>query len=86
MRHSLPPDASFTVTAMGRQQLPLNVMAMAMGGHPRTGFEDNLQYSRRVNATSNGELVARLVRIAKEMNLDIASPDEAREMLQLPAR
>ncbi|MDD4187055.1 MAG: 3-keto-5-aminohexanoate cleavage protein [Eubacteriales bacterium] len=86
MRHSLPADASFTVTAMGRQQLPLNVMAMAMGGHPRTGFEDNLQYSRRVNATSNGELVARLVRIAKEMNLDIASPDEAREMLQLPAR
>jgi 3-keto-5-aminohexanoate cleavage enzyme len=86
MRHSLPADASFTVTAMGRQQLPLNVMAMAMGGHPRTGFEDNLQYSRRVNATSNGELVARLVRIAKEMNLDIANPDEAREMLQLPAR
>jgi 3-keto-5-aminohexanoate cleavage enzyme len=86
MRHSLPSDASFTVTAMGRQQLPLNVMAMAMGGHPRTGFEDNLQYSRRVNATSNGELVARLVRIAKEMNLEIASPDEAREMLQLPAR
>jgi len=86
MRHSLPADASFTVTAMGRQQLPLNVMAMAMGGHPRTGFEDNLQYRRRVNATSNGELVARLVRIAKEMNLDIASPDEAREMLQLPAR
>ena len=78
MRHSLPADASFTVTAMGRQQLPLNVMAMAMGGHPRTGFEDNLQYSRRVNATSNGELVARLVRIAKERNLDSSSPDEAR--------
>lgn len=86
LRHSLPEDASFTVTAMGRHQLPLNVMAMAMGGHPRTGFEDNLQYARRVNAKSNGELVARLVRIAGEMNLEVASPDEAREILKMPAR
>lgn len=86
LRHSLPEDASFTVTAMGRHQLPLNVMAMAMGGHPRTGFEDNLQYARRVNAKSNGELVARLVRIAGEMNLELASPDEAREILKMPAR
>ncbi len=85
LRHSLPEDASFTVTAMGRQQLPLNVMAMAMGGHPRTGFEDNLYYARGRAATSNGELVARLVRIAHEMNLKVASPDEAREILRLPA-
>ncbi len=83
LRHSLPQDATFTVTAMGRHQLPLNVMAMAMGGHPRTGFEDNLQYARRVNASSNGQLVARLVRIAHEMNLEIATPDEAREILKM---
>ena len=86
LRHSLPEDASYTVTAMGRQQLPLNVMAMAMGGHPRTGFEDNLYYARGVKAESNGQLVARLVRIAKEMNLEIASPDEARQILKMPAR
>ncbi len=86
LRHSLPEDASFTVSAMGRHQLPLNVMAMAMGGHPRTGFEDNIQYARGVNAKSNGELVARLVRIAGEMNLEIATPDEARDILQMPPR
>ncbi|HZK42294.1 MAG TPA: 3-keto-5-aminohexanoate cleavage protein [Clostridia bacterium] len=86
LRHSLPEDASYTVTAMGRQQLPLNVMAMAMGGHPRTGFEDNLYYARGVKAESNGQLVARLVRIAKEMNLEVASPDEARQILKMPAR
>ena len=86
LRHSLPEDASFTVTAMGRWQLPLNVMAMAMGGHPRTGFEDNLYYARGRVAKSNGELVARLVRIAGEMNLGVASPDEAREILKLPPR
>jgi 3-keto-5-aminohexanoate cleavage enzyme len=86
LRHSLPDDASFTVTAMGRYQLPMNVMAMAMGGHPRTGFEDNLLYTRGVKAVSNGQLVARLVRIAGEMNLEIASPDEAREILKLEKR
>ncbi|MGI6156911.1 MAG: 3-keto-5-aminohexanoate cleavage protein [Saccharofermentanales bacterium] len=86
LANSLPPEATFTVSGMGRHQLPMNVMAMAMGGHPRTGFEDNLQYARRVNAKSNGELVARLVRIAHEMNLDVATPDEAREILQLPPR
>ncbi|NLA71250.1 MAG: 3-keto-5-aminohexanoate cleavage protein [Clostridiaceae bacterium] len=86
LRHSLPADATFTVSAMGRHQLAMNVMAMVLGGHPRTGFEDNLQYSRRVNAESNGMLVARLVRIASEMGLEIASPDEARELLQMPPR
>ncbi len=86
LRHSLPPEATFTVSAMGRNQLPLNVMAMLLGGHPRTGFEDNLQYSRRVNARSNGELVARLARIAHELGLEVAAPDEAREILQLAPR
>jgi len=70
---------------MGRHQLPLNVMAMAMGGHPRTGFEDNLLYARGVPAISNGQLVARLVRIAGEMNLEVATPEEARELLQIKA-
>ena len=84
LRHSLPEGASFTVSAMGRHQLPLNVMAMAMGGHPRTGFEDNIYYSRGVPAESNGQLVARLARLAAEMNLEVASPDEARELLQMP--
>jgi 3-keto-5-aminohexanoate cleavage enzyme len=83
MRHSLPPEATFTVSAVGRYQLPLNVMAMVMGGHPRTGLEDNLQYSRGVNA-DNGELVARLVRIAHELGLEVATPEEAREILKMP--
>ncbi len=83
MRHSLPPEATFTVSAVGRHQLPLNVMAMVIGGHPRTGLEDNLQYSRGVNA-DNGELVARLVRIAHELGLEVATPEEAREILKMP--
>lgn len=83
---SLPEGATFTVSAMGRHQLTLNVMSMLMGGHVRTGFEDNLMLDRGVMAESNGILVERLVRIAKELNLEIATPDEAREIMGLPVK
>jgi 3-keto-5-aminohexanoate cleavage enzyme len=61
-------------------------MAMVMGGHVRVGFEDNLMYSRGVLGESNGQFVERVVRIAKELGLEIATPDEAREILSMPAR
>ena len=71
---------------MGRRQLALNVMRMLMGGHVRTGFEDNLMLDRGVPADSNGVLVERLVRIARELNLEIATPDAARAIMGLPLR
>ncbi|NLC26257.1 MAG: 3-keto-5-aminohexanoate cleavage protein [Fastidiosipila sp.] len=83
---SLPENSTFTVSAMGRHQLTLNVMSMLLGGHVRTGFEDNLMLDRGVLAESNGVLVERLVRIADELNLEIATPDEAREIMGLPLR
>ncbi len=78
---SIPRDASFTVSGMGSRQLPMNVMAMLLGGHVRVGFEDNLMIERGVLAQSNGELVARIARIAKELNLTVATPEEARQIL-----
>ena len=54
-----------------------------MGGNVRVGFEDNLNVARGVPAKSNGELVAKVVRIAKELGRDIATPDEARKILSL---
>ncbi|CCY09545.1 Uncharacterized conserved protein [Chlamydia trachomatis] len=57
-----------------------------MGGHVRVGFEDNLYLSKGVLAKSNGELVAKVVRIAKELGREIATSDEAREILSLPPR
>ncbi len=57
-----------------------------MGGHIRVGFEDNLQYTRGVNGESNGQFVERVVRLARELGRDIATPDEAREILGMPAR
>ena len=83
---SLPEGATWTVSGVGRTQLPLTFMALAMGGHIRVGFEDNLQYTRGVNGESNGQFVERVVRLAKELGREIATPDEAREILGMPAR
>ena len=47
----------------------------------RVGFEDNVYYSREVLAESNAQLVARIARIAKEVGREVATPDEAREIL-----
>jgi 3-keto-5-aminohexanoate cleavage enzyme len=57
-----------------------------MGGHVRVGFEDNIYIERGVLAKSNGELVEKVVRIAKELGREIATPNEAREILGLPIK
>ena len=82
----LPPRALWSVCAVGRAQLPMDVAAMVMGGHARTGFEDNLYYRKGELATSNAQLVARLARIAAELNRPPATPAEARAMLGLAPR
>ena len=86
LKESLPEGATFTVTGVGRCQLEMNVMSMLLGGHVRVGFEDNLKYNRERIAVSNAEFVERIVRIAKELNLEIATPAEARQILGLPER
>ena len=86
LKESLPEGATFTVTGVGRCQLDMNVMGMLLGGHVRVGFEDNLKYNRERNAISNAEFVERIVRIAKELNLEIATPSEARQILGMPER
>ncbi len=57
-----------------------------MGGHVRVGFEDNIFVERRVLAKSNAELVQKVVRIARELDREVASPDEARAILGLKGR
>jgi uncharacterized protein (DUF849 family) len=79
----LPPQSIFCVSAIGPAQLPATTQSILMGGHVRVGLEDNNYYSRGVLAT-NEQLVARTVRIIRELNLEPASPGEAREMLGLP--
>lgn len=80
-RHS-----SWTVAAMGRHQLPMANLAILLGGHVRVGFEDNIYYTRGVLATSNAQLVERVVRLARELGREIATPEEARRILGVPER
>lgn len=84
LRNFLPADAIFNCTAVGPAQLPITTMAMLLGGCVRVGLEDNIYYSKGELAT-NAQLVARTVRIARELGKEPATPDEAREILGLPA-
>ena len=86
LRHSIPSDATYTVAGIGRYEFPLAVCAIVDGGHVRVGFEDNVYLSKGVLAKSNGELVGKVVRLAKEFGREIATPDEARQILGLKAR
>lgn len=79
----LPPGATWTVTAVGRHQLPLSLVALAAGGHVRVGLEDNIYLSKGVLAEGNAPFVARTTRFAAELGRPIASPDEARSLLSL---
>ena len=83
--NALPRGCSWTVAGIGRQQLPLATVAIAMGGHVRVGLEDNIYYSKGRLAT-NDELVARVVRVANELGRPVATPSDARRLLRLPAR
>ncbi|MCR4433011.1 MAG: 3-keto-5-aminohexanoate cleavage protein [Coprothermobacterota bacterium] len=82
---SIPPGSTWSVAGIGRFELPLAVAALIMGGHVRVGFEDNIFYSRGVLAQSNAQLVERVVRIARELGREVATPDEARKILNLHA-
>jgi 3-keto-5-aminohexanoate cleavage enzyme len=78
----IPDGATWTVAGIGRHQLPMATLGIVLGGHVRVGLEDNIYYKKGELAT-NAQLVQRVARIAKELGRDIASPDEARQILHL---
>jgi uncharacterized protein (DUF849 family) len=84
---SLPAGATWAGAGIGRFQFAVNSLAMAMGGNVRVGLEDNLflDGSKQKPATNAG-LIERLARLAKALEREVASPDEAREIIGLPAR
>jgi len=76
-------DFEFSVCAAGSAQFPLCTQALIMGGHARVGLEDNLYLEKGVLAKSNAEQVAKIIRIAKELGIEPATPAEARKVLGL---
>jgi len=80
---NIPKTWTWSVCAPGRYEMQMGALAIMMGGHVRVGMEDNIYLERGVLAKSNAELVAKIARIAKELGREIATPDEAREILGL---
>lgn len=86
MATSVPADSTWTATGIGKNCWDIVAGTIALGGHVRVGFEDNVYMSKGVLAKSNGEMVERVVQIAHLMNREIATPDEARQILGLKPR
>ena len=80
---NIPAGSTWTATGIGRNAFTLAAPAIVMGGNVRVGFEDNLYLERGVLAKSNGELVDKVVRMAKLLGREVANSDEAREILSL---
>lgn len=78
----LPEEATWTVAGVGRHQLPMAALGVTLGGHVRVGLEDNLYY-RKGELATNTQLVERVKRIADELNREVATPAEARQLLGL---
>jgi 3-keto-5-aminohexanoate cleavage enzyme len=78
----LPQGAIWSVGGVGDYQLDANVMSLSMGGHVRVGLEDHIYFDRkREKLASNQNLIERLVKMIKLMDLEVATSKEAREML-----
>ncbi|MFC1910147.1 3-keto-5-aminohexanoate cleavage protein [Chloroflexota bacterium] len=79
----LPDDTMFNSLGVGPAQTWVGIMGIIYGGNVRVGLEDNVYYKKGELATSNAQLVARIVRIIREMGKEPATPAEAREILGL---
>jgi uncharacterized protein (DUF849 family) len=79
------PGATWTAAGIGRHQLTVNEWALELGGHCRTGLEDNLRYDKDRLATSNAELVKRVAELTPRFGRSVATPAEARQILGLRA-
>jgi uncharacterized protein (DUF849 family) len=85
MVQQLPEGSQWASFALGRMQMPWVAQSILLGGHVRVGLEDNLYLSRGVKAT-NAQLVERARTIIEAMGCEVATPDEARELLNLKPR
>ncbi len=83
MVRNLPEDCIFQTCALGLEQIHVNVLSILLGGHVRTGMEDNLHYQGNEPVRGNVQLVERIVRIANDLGRRTATGQEARQMLGL---
>jgi 3-keto-5-aminohexanoate cleavage enzyme len=79
------PDATWTAAGIGRHQLEVNHWTLELGGHCRTGLEDNIRWDKDTLATSNAQLVSRVAALCGEYGRPVATAAQARQLLHLPA-
>lgn len=79
----LMPEATWVAAGIGRHQLEANRWALELGGHCRTGLEDNVRWDKDRLAESNAELVSRVAELCGEYGRRPATPGEARAILKL---
>jgi uncharacterized protein (DUF849 family) len=78
------PDATWTAAGIGRHQLEVNHWALEMGGHVRTGLEDNIRWDKNTLAESNAQLVKRVAELCAQYDRPVATARQARDMLKIP--
>jgi uncharacterized protein (DUF849 family) len=77
---------AWSVIGAGKAEYPAAIMALILGGHVRVGLEDNLYLGKGMLAKNNAQLVEKMARIMGELDLEPATPQEARELLGLPRK
>lgn len=85
-RNLLPADSQFTAIGIGRWMFPTVALSYLAGGHVRVGLEDGVYLSKGTLASSNAALVQKARRIVEDLGGEVASAEEAREMLGVRAR
>ncbi len=86
MRNSIPENATWCVCGVGPNSYQANVAALIMGGHLRVGLEDNLYIRGKELSQGSWDQVEKMARIAREFDREPATPDEAREIYNLPKK
>jgi uncharacterized protein (DUF849 family) len=79
----IPNNAVWYAFGIGSWQMPFVALSTISGGHARVGLEDNIYLDKGVLAKTNAELVTKAVRIIRDLGNDIATPQQARELLKL---
>ncbi len=79
----IPDGSTWSAFGIGRNAIPIMLTAIAMGGHIRVGMEDNIYFAKGKLADSNAQFVGQAARIIKEVNRDVATPEEARKILSI---
>jgi len=83
LKSLIPEGSTWSALGIGRGHVPIMLVAIALGGHVRVGMEDNVLFAPKMLAESNAQFVTRAANIIKEAGNEVATPEDAREILGL---